>query len=150
MDGPEKERLEKQKGLMLYGSHIFFPGAASRDELVKHYINADLFVFSSPSETQGLVITEAKAAGLPVLALEASGVSEAIRDGKDGFLVKPVDEEHFLEKLVMLLKNHNLRKELSCEAVKQSAFFSAQQRAQELQNYYLEVLQENSFKAVSL
>jgi len=144
-EGPEKEKLQNYSKQMLYNSHIYFTGTVSRKELVDHYINADIFIFSSPSETQGLVICEAKAAGLPVVALRASGVTEAIDNGKDGFLIEPLDENSFMQKILLLLSDYKLRERFSHEAKKKSVSFSAQQRAIQLQNYYLELLQSSSF-----
>src|SRR5262249_61770530 len=49
---------------------------------------ADLFLFSSETETQGLVLAEAHACGLPAVAVRASGVDEVVRDGETGILTK--------------------------------------------------------------
>jgi glycosyltransferase involved in cell wall biosynthesis len=50
---------------------------------------ADLFVVASRTETQGLVVAEALAAGLPVVGIDAPGVRDAVRHGTDGILVAP-------------------------------------------------------------
>ena len=47
----------------------------------------DVFAFASKSETQGMVVAEAMAAGVPVVALNASGIREVVRDGANGFLL---------------------------------------------------------------
>jgi len=57
-------------------------------DLADCYAAMDVFAFASKSETQGLVLAEAMAAGTPVVALNASGVREVVRDGENGFLLR--------------------------------------------------------------
>ncbi|HSK41325.1 MAG TPA: glycosyltransferase, partial [Arenibaculum sp.] len=63
--------------------------------LASAYRAMDVFAFTSRSETQGLVIAEALAAGVPVVALDASGVREAVTDGCSGRVVPVEDAEAF-------------------------------------------------------
>ena len=60
-----------------------------RLEALSAVAGADLFAFASQTETQGLVLAEALAVGLPVVALTAPGVEDSVRDGIDGVLVRP-------------------------------------------------------------
>jgi 1,2-diacylglycerol 3-alpha-glucosyltransferase len=62
-------------------------GMLDPQEQVDAYHAMDLFAFASTSETQGMVLTEAMAAGVPVVALDASGVREVVRDGHNGRLL---------------------------------------------------------------
>jgi glycosyltransferase involved in cell wall biosynthesis len=55
---------------------------------VPWYQAADLFVFASETETQGLVLAEAAACGLPAVAVTAPGCDEVVRDGESGILTK--------------------------------------------------------------
>lgn len=68
---------------------IRFHGGVDRERLPPYYQAADLFVFASETETQGLVLAEAHACGLPAVAVRASGVDEVVRDGQTGLLTKP-------------------------------------------------------------
>lgn len=68
-------------------SRVIFTGNKAGEELRDAYRAMNLFVFSSKSETQGMVLAEAMAAGLPVVALDASGVREVLKDGKNGRLL---------------------------------------------------------------
>jgi glycosyltransferase involved in cell wall biosynthesis len=68
---------------------LIMVGTLTGTNLADAYQAMDLFVFASKSETQGLVLAEAMAAGTPVIALDASGVREVVEDGVNGFLLHP-------------------------------------------------------------
>lgn len=70
------------------GRRVVFHGGLSREALPDYYRAADLFLFASETETQGLVLAEAHACGLPAVAVRASGVDEVVTDGETGFLTK--------------------------------------------------------------
>ena len=68
------------------GDRVRFPGALAGEELDRAYAGADLLVLASHAETYGMVVTEALARGVPVLATEVGGVTEALGHGDDGTL----------------------------------------------------------------
>jgi 1,2-diacylglycerol 3-alpha-glucosyltransferase len=70
------------------GRRIVFHGGLDRGVLPDYYRAADLFLFASETETQGLVLAEAHACALPAVAIRASGVDEVVTDGETGFLTK--------------------------------------------------------------
>ncbi len=110
-DGPERVRLVRELGELGLGGRVFFEGILPQDELKKLYQRAYLFIFSSLTETQGLVLIEAMASGLPVVALKAIGVSDFIHSGYTGFLAE--DEDDFASKLRLLLLDEELRRKMS-------------------------------------
>ena len=69
------------------GSRVDFRGGVTPDRLARYYQAADLFVFASTTETQGLAVLEAMACGLPVVAVRASGIEEVVVEGVSGLLV---------------------------------------------------------------
>jgi glycosyltransferase involved in cell wall biosynthesis len=77
------------------GDRVSFTGPRTRAELERHYAAADLLVLASRVETYGMVVTEALAHGLPVIATETGGLPEALGEGIDGsrpgVLVAPED-----------------------------------------------------------
>ncbi len=85
-DGPERPSLEKKAAGMSVADRIEFVGRVPYDEVPAYLKAADLFCYASVTETQGLVTLEALAAGLPVVAVDASGTSETVSDGVDGIL----------------------------------------------------------------
>jgi glycosyltransferase involved in cell wall biosynthesis len=84
------ERIFDQAGL---AGRLHITGILSPAELANAYHAMDVFAFASQSETQGLVLTEAMAAGVPVVAIDAAGVREVVRDGQNGSLL-PKEERH--------------------------------------------------------
>ena len=68
---------------------VALPGRMPRLEALAAVAGADLFAFASQTETQGLVLAEALAVGLPVVALAGPGVDDSVRDGVDGVVVRP-------------------------------------------------------------
>ncbi len=86
-DGPSRagiEKLFRNEGL---ASRLVAPGPLTGQSLADAYAAMDLFVFSSTSETQGMVLAEAMAAQTPVVALDASGSREVVEDMKNGRLL---------------------------------------------------------------
>ena len=77
-------------------------GILGRGELADAYHAMDLFAFASLSETQGMVLTEAMAAGVPVVAVDASGVREVVQNGVNGRLVPRAEEEEFAAALAWI------------------------------------------------
>ncbi len=74
-------------------------GTLNGRELVNAYHAMDVFVFASKTETQGMVITEAMAAGLPVIALDANGVREIVCDYYNGRILNKEDESDYVNAL---------------------------------------------------
>jgi glycosyltransferase involved in cell wall biosynthesis len=77
-DGPERETLEAHARELGISDRVRFLGELERADLPDHYASADAFVFPSVSETQGLVLVEAMAAGTPVIAADADVVREVL------------------------------------------------------------------------
>jgi len=73
---------------------------------------SDLFVLPSLEEAFGIVLVEAMSQSLPVVATAVQGVSSIVRDGVNGFLVPPQDEKALAAKVVSLLENPRLAREM--------------------------------------
>jgi 1,2-diacylglycerol 3-alpha-glucosyltransferase len=87
--GSHADALRRHAGRGPSSGRIQFIGGLPQTALPPYYHAADLFLFASETETQGLVLAEAHACGLPAVALRASGVEEVVEDGATGLLVKP-------------------------------------------------------------
>jgi glycosyltransferase involved in cell wall biosynthesis len=77
-DGPERERLEQESRRLGIAERTVFTGELPREDLAAVYAAADVFAFASRSETQGLVLVEAMAAGLPVAAVASAPTREVL------------------------------------------------------------------------
>jgi 1,2-diacylglycerol 3-alpha-glucosyltransferase len=102
--GPELEYYKSRSKELNIDQHTIFTGNLNYDEVINAYLASDLFVFASKTETQGLVLGEAKAAGLAIVAVEAFGASEMVENNIDGYLVQEKIDE-FNHKITHLL-NH--------------------------------------------
>jgi glycosyltransferase involved in cell wall biosynthesis len=86
--GSHGPALEQRAASSRAGRRIVFHGGLAREVLPDYYRAADLFLFASETETQGLVLAEAHACALPAVAVRASGVDEVVTDGETGLLTK--------------------------------------------------------------
>ncbi|WP_439328931.1 glycosyltransferase family 4 protein [Desulfofundulus thermosubterraneus] len=126
--GPEEVNLKRQAAQLGIGQQVIFTGTLNRTEVINCYQGADLFVFASKTETQGLVLAEAKAAGLPVVAVKAFGTSEMVRDGEDGFLT-PENKDLFVAKIKELITDDDLRQKIAVRAKNNAQLLSSRQSA---------------------
>lgn len=110
--GPEEDRLRADSP-----PDVTFLGVLDREKtLPKLYASADAFVFSSLTETLGLVVLEAMASGLPVIATPAGGVADHLRDDMNGIAVPPSDPAAMAQAMVTLALDGSRRDRLAAGA----------------------------------
>lgn len=144
-DGPEKQQLKRLVNkLQLKGRVIFF-GKVKHQDVAKAYADADIFVFASRTETQGMVLLEALASGLPVVAVNDEAFEDVIKIGKNGYLVKP-DIEMFAEKTQDLLQDRSLYKSFSETALESVERYSVENTALYLEQLYKKIISEKEKK----
>ncbi len=92
--GPSEAALRRRAERPDLAGRVHLTGMRPRQEALALVKAADLLATASRTETQGLVLAEALAAGLPVVALSGPGVADSVRDGVDGLVVpaEPADE----------------------------------------------------------
>ncbi|MGA1871239.1 MAG: glycosyltransferase family 4 protein [bacterium] len=112
-DGPARGYYTKLvRSLNL--SNVTFYGFIQKKELPSYYAQADIFIFPSIKELFGLVLVEAAAAGLPIIASKfAGGTMDVVKDGKNGFIVNPYDIEGLAHRIKKLCLDRKLREEMS-------------------------------------
>lgn len=119
-DGHDHDNLVKLAERGAHGDRVHFPGEIPHARLVDWYAHADVFVYTSLSETFGNVVNEALWCGLPVVALDdGMGVAHQVTDGANGFLVPPDrtdTDEAFARRCLALTSNRALRVELGTNA----------------------------------
>jgi glycosyltransferase involved in cell wall biosynthesis len=118
---------------------VRFTGYVPDAALPTLYHIADLFVLASLEEGFGMTVTEAMAAGTPVVSTDVGGVSMQLRDGRDGRLVPPGDNAVFAEALVDLLAEENERQRMSENARERAKTFSWKRITEKFIQAYREV-----------
>lgn len=138
-DGPYRPNLEELvKALSLEGK-IIFSGFVANDKIVDYYKAADVFVYSSITETQGLILAEALLSGLPVVAVDASGSRDVVKDGENGFLTAE-SQADFREKVEKIINDRELRDKFKNQAVKSAEEYSIENCARKLIAAYEEAV----------
>jgi glycosyltransferase involved in cell wall biosynthesis len=113
--GTEEDRLRRLAATLRAGGRIAFLGVRPHETVAECYQAADLFLFASETETQGLVLAEAAACGVPAVAVSAPGCDEAIRDGETGLLAK-ADPAALAEATIGLLLDAERRARMGANA----------------------------------
>jgi glycosyltransferase involved in cell wall biosynthesis len=106
--GSELEEMRKILTNEKIGNRFRYFGVVSGKEKRELHALSDIFVYASKSETQGMVLTEAMSAGLPIVGLSATGVSDIVVDGQTGFLT---DENGFSNSILKLVTDEKMRHE---------------------------------------
>ena len=106
-DGQDKNYLLNQSANLGIDKNVFFIGEIPNQMIPDYHQACDLFLFSSKSETQGIVLLEAMAAYLPVIAINATGVADVVENGQNGILSTDSTEE-WAKNLVFIMKNRNV------------------------------------------
>ena len=115
-DGALRERMAERVRCSVMAP-VRMLGHLERDDLVGRYAEADLFAFPSVSDPWGLVLNEAMAAGLPVVATSAPGaVDDLVHQGRNGLIVEPLDAAALADAIVTLSDDPELRFQMGAES----------------------------------
>ncbi len=137
-DGKEKNRLEKKTTSLKLQEEIKFLGYRSREEIKKLFEKSHFFVLPTVKEAFGIAVLEAKAAGLPVVAMSYGGVQDMIEHQKEGFLAN--NDEEFADYILELIQNEKLRNEMSENTIKTLDRFDWRQLIQKHWEVYQDVI----------
>ena len=139
-EGPALEQLRKEARALGLQDNTLYLGYLDRNmELNDCYRMADVFVFSSLTETQGLVLLEAMAQGVPVVAIAEMGTKSILVEGK-GALIAPQDEKGFAERVLGLLANPEHGRALGEKAHGYALHWSASYMAERMMKFYRQVI----------
>ncbi len=123
--GPSEEGIREVFAREGVEARVHLVGVVMGKELIDAYHAMDVFVFASQSETQGLVLTEAMAAGVPVVAVDAPGVREVVEDGVNGRLLPKENLEDLVSALAWVhAQPQNKVKEMKAAAKRTADAFS--------------------------
>lgn len=139
-DGPNRQNLEQH----FAGTPTHFVGYLQGLELASAYASADAFIFPSRTETLGLVLLEAMAAGCPVIAARSGGIPDIVTDGVNGYLFNPKDENGSIAATISLLENREERETLRQNARREAERWGWAAATGQLRRYYQAVLTPQS------
>lgn len=134
-EGHQHERLQQRIDELELQDCFTLVGSIPPDDMATWYHLGDAFLFASKSETQGMVILEAMAAGLPVVAVRSSGIDDVVRHGHNGFKT-PEKQDQWCNHVQQLLEDDTLRQELADHALAFAADYSVEQFARDIREIY--------------
>ncbi len=135
-EGPALEDLKHQVDKLALDGNVMFIGYLDRNsELNSCYRSADIFVFSSKTETQGLVLLEAMAQGVPVVSIAEMGTRDVLHEGS-GVWIAQDDVEDFSARVIAMLGDDAARTMLGETARDYAQAWSAEKLAQRMHSFY--------------
>ena len=141
-DGPEQERLRCLSAELGISNAVRFAGAVPHSEVPHFAAAADLLLFPSMQETQGLAVIEAMAAGTPVVAIRTPELTDVLTEG-GGKLVKP-DEKEFANEVISLIDDPDGLKNLGERALKIVQKYTLYSAVERLINVYEQAIMQVS------
>lgn len=112
-DQGQRKILEDLIRKLQLENNISFIEETTHENVFQYMMASDIFILPSLSEGFPLVLLEAMSCGIPIIVSNVGGMSEIIQDNRNGFLIQTKDPEDIAEKVLMLLKDENLRKKIS-------------------------------------
>jgi len=135
-EGPAKKSLQKKVVKMGLQDSVYFVGYLGRDnELLECYKAGDIFVFASRTETQGLVLLEAMALGLPVVSTAEMGTKDILLP-QQGAVIATEDIKDFSGKVVTVLSDKRRLETMAAEAIRYAEKWSSTAMAEKMHDFY--------------
>ena len=144
-DGPHRQQLER----LFEGTATTFVGYLAGDELASAYASGDAFVFPSSTETLGLVLLEAMAAGCPVVGANRGGIPDIVSDGINGCLYDPDQPASLVTAVQRLLGDGVTRAQLREAARLEAERWGWAGATAQLRAYYRQVLEQRPLALVA-
>ena len=139
-EGPARASLARDVTALGLDANVLFIGYLNRlTELNSCYCSADTFIFASRTETQGLVLLEAMAQGVPVVSTAELGTRDVLQEGQ-GVWIAQEELTDFSGKVVQMLGAAQVRRDLGVLGRAYAHEWSASRQAQKLLDFYQSVL----------
>ncbi|MDO4379188.1 MAG: glycosyltransferase [Erysipelotrichia bacterium] len=127
-DGLEYNNLKEQIASMHLTEQVSLLGYKTKSEIEKYMLESSLFMMASVSEGLPMVLLEAMSYGVPCIAYRTvSGVADIIKDGYNGFIIENRDQNKYIERVLEVLGNDQLRFKLSENAKSTAELFSKEE-----------------------
>ncbi len=143
-DGPEKKSIEEKVHKLNLQNNVTFTGYLNKNDVFCAYHIADLMLFPSVTETQGLTAVESIMSGTPVIGINKMGLKNVIKNGVSGYLTEENLDE-YSETTIQLLKNELKRNELSKRAKLSGQEYSYIETGKKLETAYHDLLKEKMY-----
>ncbi|MFA5176140.1 MAG: glycosyltransferase [Candidatus Nanoarchaeia archaeon] len=140
--GPDLEGLKEFTQKLGISKNVEFLGPIKHDNLPKLYSKADIFVTPSTVETEGLVILEAMACGLPIIGVNKLAVPYIVKNNKNGFITKPGDYKEIANCMEKLLKDKKSREKFGKESLILVKEFSLESIIKKIEEIYKELIKK--------
>jgi glycosyltransferase involved in cell wall biosynthesis len=143
-DGPARAELEKA----FPKDRVTFTGFLHGEDLATAFASADVFAMPSATETLGFVVLEALSSGLPVVAANAGGIPDLVRDGENGILFDPDRPENAAKAIAELIHHEGIRRFYQKQARKSAEACSWTRETEELLDAYFRAIVIHSQRGV--
>jgi len=141
--GLEKMSLKGLTKILGLKEKVIFTGRVPYKKLALYYSASDLFLYASLIDSQGLVLCEAMASGLPIVSTnQAMGPQSLVKNDQIGFLTPP-NIKFFSKKVQTLIKNEKLRRRFGINAKKEAQHYDRRILAKKLEQIYQDLIQNN-------
>lgn len=140
-DGELRHELEQQAAEQLISDSVIFGRAEHNVKDI--YQQASVYAMTSRYEGLPMVLLEAQAAGLPIVSFDCKcGPKDVIEDGQNGFIVKDGDIQTFTQKLLLMMQDNKLRKDMGQKAFEDSERFDEERVMEQWTRLFNDVLKE--------
>ncbi|MBL8021220.1 MAG: glycosyltransferase [Leptospirales bacterium] len=148
-DGPALTSIKIEAKHLGVFDKMNFPGFVPHGTLHELYPKYDLFMTASTMETQGLVVLEAMACGLPCVGVNAYALPELIQNDRNGFIVEPFDHIQMAERAMQLLNDGELYKKFSAQSLSIASEHEVHACADRLESVYQSVIDKHRARKAS-
>ncbi len=141
-DGDERNYLEDLTDRLGVRECVDFVGIVPHERIPEYMYQSDIFILSSLSEGFPVTVLEAMACSLPIVATKVNGLSDIIEDGVNGYLVEAKDIGEMADKIIILLKNPQIRNTMSENNLKKVLAFTWENVVSQLEHIYINIKNE--------
>jgi glycosyltransferase involved in cell wall biosynthesis len=149
-DGPERNELEHLVNSLNLMSCIKFVGRINNYNIPEYMVASDIFVLPSLSEGLPVVILEAMAGGLPIIASKVGGIPEIVIDGENGLLCEPKKSEQLAEYISCLMDSWELREKFSLNNKERIKYYNWENITAQLEGIYSGIIDKIPISGGSL
>ena len=143
-DGIDMNHLKELVAELEISDKVKFTGKILPPDLVEVYRSGTVFVTASETETQGIVLIEAAATGLPLIAVDKGAVSELCQNGRNGELCQPGDINGISKAMVKILTDSELQKKYAKESIEVSKIHDLNRTLKRFEEIYHEAIKLKS------